>query len=199
MNSKVYVHEDMTIGDILARFPEAEEIMNDFGLHCTGCSVNAFEPIKAGVMSHGLGEDVADDIIARINELAAAKHQAKMDGIYVTARAAKKIQEFAEAEEKKGWALRISATPTEEGKEPAYAMDFEEKATKNDKSFTFHGVEILMDRDSFRLLEGADVDFVETQFASGFKITNPQFKAGGCGCGKGGCGSGGCGGGCGCK
>lgn len=188
------------IGDILAAYPESEEIMTDYGLHCTSCSVNQFEPLKMGVMSHGIPEEVADELIARLNELADAKARAKIDGIYVTGRAAKAIQEFAKAEEKEGWGLRISARPQEEGAEPAYAMDFDEKAKEGDKTFEFHGVEIYIAPDSFELVEGAEVDFISTQHASGFKITNARYqKKAGC-CGGGGCGSGGCGsGGCGCS
>ncbi len=50
---------------------------------------------------------------------------------------------------------------------------------------------------------GSEVDFVKTQFGSGFKIDNPNFKVGGCGCGSGACATGsgeGCGSGaCGCS
>lgn len=196
MNNKPIITGDELIGDILSRFPAAAEIMEDFGLHCTGCSVNAFEPLRMGALSHGLSEEAADEIIERINELAAAKQKKLADGLYLSPRAAKQIQKFAEMEEKKGYALRITAKDNN-GNEPAYAMDFEEKATKDDKSFEFHGVTILLNPESWKNLKGAEVDFLETSMGSGFKITNPQFskkscKDGGCGSGGCGCGNGGC-------
>lgn len=186
----------MLIGDVLNRLPDSAQIMQDFGLHCTSCSVNVFEPLKMGAMSHGIEEAVVDEMIGRINELAAARKRAPDDGIYVTENAAIKIKEFAKAEDKEGYGLRITANDNG-GNEPAYAMDFAEKGAADDKTFEFHGVEIYLDPESLANLGGAEVDFLESAYGSGFKISNPNFststakKSGGCGCSSGG-------GGCGC-
>ncbi len=195
MTTKQLVTDEMLIGEILNLYPDSAEIMQDFGLHCTSCSVNVFEPLKAGAMSHGIEESVVDEMIARINELAATKRKAPEDGIYVTAFAAQKIQEFAKAEDKEGWGLKITAADNG-GKEPAYGMDFQKDADEGDKDFEFHGVSVFIAPDSLKNLLGAEVDFIESAYGSGFKITNPNFvkKGGGCGCGSGGGGCG-CGGG----
>ena len=190
---KPLINGDMLIGDVLNRLPESAQIMQDFGLHCTSCSVNVFEPLKMGAMSHGIEEEVVDEMISRINELAATRKRAPDDGIYVTENAATKIKEFAKAEEKEGFGLRITAKDNG-GKEPAYAMDFAEKGDAGDMTFEFHGVEIYLDAESLANLGGAEVDFLESAYGSGFKISNPNFstaKKSGCGCGSGG-------GGCGC-
>lgn len=189
---------DMLVGEVMSLVPGSAEIMQDFGLHCTSCSVNVFEPLKMGAMSHGITEEVVDDMIRRINTLALARRKAPSDGIYVTSAAAEKIKEFAKAEDKDGWALKItahqekSAASKKMAKEPVYAMDFEEKAIKGEKVVEFHGVSIHMDKESFKNLQGAEVDFIESAYGSGFKISNPKFaKKSGCGCGNGE--SGGCG------
>lgn len=193
---KKLIHGDMLIGEVLGRLPESAEIMQDFGLHCTSCSVNVFEPLKMGAMSHGIPEEIVDLMIEKINELALARRRAPDDGIYLTEHAAKKVMEFAKAEGKEGWGLRITAHDNA-GREPTYTMDFQEQASKNDKSFTFHEVNIHMDPESFNNLAGAEIDFMETMAGSGFKITNPQFldaKKTSCACGghgDGGCGCGG--------
>lgn len=185
---------DMLIGEILNQVPDAAEIMQDFGLHCTSCSVNVFEPLKMGAMSHGIAEEVVDTMIEEINELAQARPKAPDDGIYVTAFAAESIKAFATKEEKESWGLKITATANGDA-EPTYGMDFQEKAAEGDKTFDFHGVSIYVDEASLPALLGAEVDFVESAYGSGFKITNSKFtkKAGSCACG-----SGGSGGGCGC-
>ncbi len=185
-SSDSLVHGDMLIGEVLNLWPDSAEIMQDFGLHCTSCSVNAFEPLKAGAMAHGLEEEVVDDMIARIDEMAKAKSKAPADGIYVTARAAEKIMEFATAENKTDWGLKITAKDNG-GNEPAYSMDFQKEAGNDDKTWEFHGVSIFADPESLPNLAGAEIDFLETAYGSGFKITNTRFKS------KGGCGSGGCG------
>ena len=191
----------MLVGEILERYPDSAQIMEDFGLHCTSCSVNMFEPLREGALSHGMAEEMADDLIERLNEMAVAQHQAPVDGIHVSAKAAKKIQEYSEMEEKNGWALRVTAKDNE-GMEPAYGMDFVEKASPEDKSFEFFGVTVVIGPESMENMKGAQIDYLETTFGSGFKITNPKFnKKGGCcgGSGEGcGCSSGGKKGGCGC-
>ncbi len=184
------------IGDVISQYPGSAQIMEDFGLHCTSCSVNAFEPLRLGALSHGLEEAVVDDLIERLNDLAAAKQKSLADGFYLSPRAADQVKKFAEMEDKAGYALRITAKDNN-GMEPAYGMDFEKEPQKDDKALTFHGVTVLMDPESWKNLEGAEVDFLETSMGSGFKITNPQFKAGGCGSGSCGCGTGHGSGGCG--
>ena len=188
-DSKQVIHGDMLIGDVLSMLPDSEQIMEDYGLHCTSCSVNAFEPLKLGAMSHGLSEEVVDGMIQKINDLAAAKRKAPVDGIYVSAKAAKMVQEFAAKEDKAGWGLRITAKDND-GREPAYAMDFVEEASDGDTSFEFHDTQFHLDKESLKNMMGAEVDYLAPQFGSGFKITNPQFMGGGGGCGSGGCGCG---------
>lgn len=179
---KKLITGDMLVGDVLNLLPDSAEIMQDFGLHCTSCSVNAFEPLKMGAMAHGIEEEVVDQMIEKINDLALARRRAPLDGIYMTERATTKVKEFAEAENKKGFGLKITAHDNS-GREPAYAMDFQEKAGSEDKSFEFHGVSIYLDPESLKNLAGAEVDFIETSYGSGFKISNPKSLAqSSCGC-----------------
>lgn len=168
---------EMLISDVIKRVPGAAEVMNNYGLHCTSCSVNMFEEIKAGAMGHGIPEETADEMLAEINKLAGKiVRRAPDNGIYLTEFAAQKIKEFAKAENKEGYGLKISAEANG-GNEPAYSMDFQEKAKKGEKTFEFHGVQIFLDKESLKNMAGAEIDFMETQFGSGFKIDNPNYKA----------------------
>lgn len=190
------ITDEMLIGDVIAKIPQAADIMNSYGLHCTSCSVNVFEPIKMGAMGHGMDEETADKMIEEINKAAGdIKRNAPDDGIYVTESAAVKIKEFAKNEGKEGFGLKLTAQK-QEGNEPAYAMDFQEKAEEGEQSFEFHGVQIFVSPDSLANLLGAEVDYVETPYGSGFKIDNPNYKKKACACG--GNGSCGCGGSCSC-
>ncbi|MFT7184387.1 MAG: iron-sulfur cluster assembly protein [Oceanicoccus sp.] len=200
MHQTQLINGDMLIGDILNSYPEAAQIMEDFGLHCTGCSVNAFEPLGAGAKGHGMPDERVEELISKLNELAMGKKNiADPDGIYMTPRAAFKVAEFAKAEDKEGYSLRITAHPDEKGGEPGYAMDFIDKEEKEDKVFDFESTKVLLNPASFELLKGSDIDYLQTKMGEGFKITNPNFGKGGCcggsggGCGEGGCGSGSCG------
>jgi len=85
-----------------------------------------------------------------------------------------------------------------------YGMSLAEQAEQGDWIGEFGGVKVLVDSESAPLLDGVNIDYVETLQASGFTISNPN-AARGCGCGKSfeteesaSEAGGGCGGGCGC-
>src|SRR5215212_3717488 len=54
---------------------------------------------------------------------------------------------------------------------------------KTDHLFTFHGVEVVVDKRSMLYLSGAVVDYHNDLNKKGFTVTNPQAK-GTCGCGS---------------
>ena len=64
-----------------------------------------------------------------------------------------------------------------------YGMALAEKAEEADWVGEFGGVRVLVDPESAPLLEGVNIDYVETLQASGFTISNPNAVRG-CGCGK---------------
>ncbi|MEK7146420.1 MAG: DUF1858 domain-containing protein, partial [Patescibacteria group bacterium] len=62
------ISNDMLIGDILRKFPEAAEVMESYGLHCTSCRVNTMEPVKAGAMAHGIPEETVNEMLMELNQ-----------------------------------------------------------------------------------------------------------------------------------
>lgn len=48
------ITKDMTIGDILEKYPEAVEILVKHGFHCVGCHVAGFETLEQGAEAHGI-------------------------------------------------------------------------------------------------------------------------------------------------
>jgi iron-sulfur cluster assembly accessory protein len=54
---------------------------------------------------------------------------------------------------------------------------------KLDDVFSFHGIEIVVDKRSLLYLQGVTVDFHNDLNRRGFSVTNPQAK-GTCGCGS---------------
>jgi iron-sulfur cluster assembly accessory protein len=108
----------------------------------------------------------------------------------VTDFAAKKIVEFAAADKKDGWGLKVLAK-NNDGFEPAYEMDFQKEPDEHDEVLIFGKTKIFLDPESAANLEGSTLDFLETPYGSGFKIENPAFPSMGC---SGSCSScGGCG------
>lgn len=64
-----------------------------------------------------------------------------------------------------------------------YGMVLDKEAKGDDITWSDDGVQIFVDGQSAKLLEGAQIDFVETVQGSGFKISNPNAVSS-CGCGN---------------
>jgi len=64
------ITKDMTLGDVVSRYPEAAEVMLRYGLHCIGCHVAAFETIEQGALSHGMDKKQIDKMLKEMNETA---------------------------------------------------------------------------------------------------------------------------------
>ena len=64
----------------------------------------------------------------------------------------------------------------------SYELYFDEKK-ETDRSFTSHGVVLVIDEMSLQYLAGTSVDYVEGLQGAGFKFNNPNVKST-CGCGS---------------
>ena len=64
-----------------------------------------------------------------------------------------------------------------------YGMAFESKTAEDDTVVEMGDVKVIMDSQSAPLLQGAEVDYVDSVQGSGFSIKNPQAKTT-CGCGS---------------
>ena len=72
---------------------------------------------------------------------------------------------------------------------PSYGLSLATESQPGDWTGEFGGVKLLVDPDSAPLLEGAEIDYVETPGGAGFTIQNPNAapggarSGGGCACG----------------
>ncbi len=67
--TKLIVKKDTNLADLIFRYPEAAEILLDYGLHCVGCIANGFDTIEAGAKIHGYNDSEVEEMIIRINEV----------------------------------------------------------------------------------------------------------------------------------
>ena len=114
--------------------------------------------------------------------------------IHVTPLASEKLEEILQKEGEEGSLLRVMVMPGPNGGFQ-YMLGLEKEAKEEDFVIQTDTIQVLIDPDSAPLIEGAQIDYVESIMRSGFVISNPNLQGGG-GCGGGGCGCGG--GGCGC-
>ncbi len=64
-----------------------------------------------------------------------------------------------------------------------YGMVLEKDAKSDDITWAESGITLYVDKQSAKLIQGANIDFVETVQGSGFKIENPNAVSS-CGCGN---------------
>ena len=64
-----------------------------------------------------------------------------------------------------------------------YGMVLEDEAKSDDISWSESGIKVYVDKQSASLIQGSQIDFVETVQGSGFKIDNPNAVSS-CGCGN---------------
>lgn len=62
-DSKTYVHKDMIIQDVVAKYPETMEVFFEYGIHCVGCANSLFETVEQGAELHGFDiDELIDDL-----------------------------------------------------------------------------------------------------------------------------------------
>lgn len=103
------------------------------------------------------------------------------ENIKITQKAATRIKAILEAENKLGYALRISVVGGGcSGMN--YNIAFDNKKGEFDKVYESLGVNIYCDLQSWLYLKGTTIDFSDDILSGGFRLENPN-AARTCGCG----------------
>jgi len=63
------IDKNMTLGEVVQKFPGSAKVIMKYGLHCIGCHVATWETIEQGAVAHGLD---SKDVNKMINEINAA-------------------------------------------------------------------------------------------------------------------------------
>ncbi|OGO58245.1 MAG: heme biosynthesis protein HemY [Chloroflexi bacterium RBG_16_72_14] len=64
-----------------------------------------------------------------------------------------------------------------------YGMMLEDQPTADDSVLSANGVRVYVDTNSVPLLQGSQIDYVDTLMGAGFTVNNPNAVTG-CGCGS---------------
>ncbi|HET7725929.1 MAG TPA: iron-sulfur cluster insertion protein ErpA [Candidatus Limnocylindrales bacterium] len=64
-----------------------------------------------------------------------------------------------------------------------YGMMLEDQPTPEDRVMQVSGVRVYIDGNSVPLLQGSEIDYVDTLMGAGFTVNNPNAVSG-CGCGS---------------
>ncbi len=189
---KMEITKDMMMGEIVKIHPGLADIMNKFGLHCTGCGVSAFESLEQGIMAHGRGEEEVELLVKELNDFLKNPVKNKKDNgvnsgeiipIKFTDAAVKKLIALRDNDkETRDYGVRVMVLAGGcSGYQ--YGMDFEKEAQKDDQVINYGRLRVFVDAESQKILSGVTVDYVESLNETGFKFDNPNAVSS-CGCGK---------------
>lgn len=67
--NQIVITKDMNLGEVVFKYPEAAEVLTDYGLSCVGCFASSFDSIEQGAKVHQLSDEELDEMLARINEV----------------------------------------------------------------------------------------------------------------------------------
>ena len=101
--------------------------------------------------------------------------------ISLTQNAAARVRKFLE-QRGHGVGLRVGIKKTG-CNGYAYIIDYADAIDADDEIFDQQGVKVIVDRESLKLIDGTEVDFVKQGLNEAFKFRNPNVK-GECGCGE---------------
>lgn len=51
------ITKNMSLNDVISKYPQTAEVFMKNGLHCIGCGIAAFETIDHGAKAHGIKTD----------------------------------------------------------------------------------------------------------------------------------------------
>ena len=179
------IKREMTIGDVVKKFPQAAEVFLEYGLHCVGCHVSYWETIEEGARGHGMSEEEIDMMVRDANQIATdPSHQvasSDKNEIHLTPKAVEKVRSFMQADEKDAF-FRIALT---EGGCSGYSYIFsiDKKTRDGDVTFEKDGLKCAVEKKWLETLKGSTIDYIETLQESGFKVSNPN-ASNTCGCGN---------------
>ncbi len=65
----ITITKEMNLGEVVFKYPEAAEVLTDYGLSCVGCFASSFDTIEQGAKIHQLSDEEMQEMIDRINEV----------------------------------------------------------------------------------------------------------------------------------
>ena len=108
--------------------------------------------------------------------------------VTLTSMAVEKVKEYMAEQEENDISLRVMIAGMGCGG-PQYMMSLDDEVSENDITVEQEGLKVVFDSETAPMMDGSEIDYVETLEKSGFTVNNPNFQSGG---------GGGCGGNCAC-
>ena len=178
------ITKDMTIGEVVNIHPEAATIMLKYGLHCVGCAVNPFESIESGCLGHGMDGETINNLVTDLNKITNKTKKSTDKIITLTDFAHEKFLQFMKEEGKNCYGVRVSAV-INQNSTIEYNLEFADRPKNSEKVIEENGIKFFVESDVLNTVSGIEIDYVDNETGSGFKIDKHTESTGGCGTGCG--------------
>jgi len=132
--AEVIVTHTWTVAEIVGQYPQATEVMAEYGLHCFGCAVSSIETLEEGCQGHGFSEEDIDNLVEDINHVIAST-PARPQTLGITKEAALGIRKIAEAEHPSGGASSSIGLSVQANADGSFFMEFRESMEEGEKEF----------------------------------------------------------------
>jgi len=70
MKKKQLITKEMSIAEVISKYPKTIPVLMKTGMHCIGCPMAMQETLEEGLSAHGLD---ADDVVKELNRIAKRK------------------------------------------------------------------------------------------------------------------------------
>lgn len=101
--------------------------------------------------------------------------------VQVTERAAKELKKILKAENKEDYGIKLYISGIG-CSGPSYGMALAESPEEDERVIEVNGVKFFISEQIEAYLEGYQIDFIESEYGSGFTIYNPNQNACSSGC-----------------
>ena len=179
---KQLITKEMTIGEVVAKYPAVIEPLQAAGVHCVGCHVSYSESLEQGFKGHGMSDEDVDAVIDKLNKAVAEYKFEEGKEFIITNKAAEQLKQVLKENNKEGSGLRVEIIPGGcSGFQ--YGLELDDNTSDLDNVIEDKGVKIIITKENMQFLKGAKLDYVDSLQGGGFKISNPNAHES-CGCGQ---------------
>ena len=91
IEKKQLITKDMSVGEVVQKYPHLADVLTKHGLHCVGCHAATWETLEQGTMGHGMDEDVLTSMVNELNENAEKIPQKKTGASGIDGAESKRI------------------------------------------------------------------------------------------------------------
>jgi hybrid cluster-associated redox disulfide protein len=155
------VTKDWPVAHIVEKYPQAAEVLAEYGLHCFGCSASEYETLEEGWLGHGFAAEDLENLVSDLNDFIQT-NPARDAELGITKEAALAVKEVGMQENLKTFGLAVLSDPSGN-----FFMEFREGPGEGDHIFRNNDipeVAVYASPATLQSIGGATIGFADGKF-----------------------------------